>query len=224
MDESLRLAYLRAMEIECYLPRRVTPEAELSVGLPLVDEQDAVPFELLKAAVRGCTRCALSETRTQTVFGVGHEASDWMFVGEAPGEQEDLRGQPFVGRAGQLLDEMITSLGLRREDVYIANVLKCRPPKNRDPLPAESESCEPFLRQQLALVRPRVIVALGRISAQLLLKTQTPIGKLRGTVHYYESVPLIVTYHPAYLLRAQSEKRRAWEDLRLALSVMVPEG
>lgn len=139
-----------------------------------------------------------------------------MFVGEAPGEQEDLKGEPFVGRAGQLLDEMIRALDLTREKVYIANVLKCRPPRNRDPSPEESRACEPFLLRQVAWVKPSIIIAVGRIAAQNLLKTQTPIGKLRGMVHDYQGTPLVVTYHPAYLLRAQTEKRRAWEDLKLA--------
>jgi DNA polymerase len=170
----------------------------------------------LKNQVSGCQRCSLHETRTQTVFGVGDPEADWLFIGEAPGEQEDLRGEPFVGRAGQLLDEMIRALGLSRERVYIANVLKCRPPKNRDPSAEESLACEPFLLQQVKMVSPKMIVAVGRIAAQNLLKTQVPIGKLRGEVHRYEGIPVVVTYHPAYLLRSQTEKRRAWEDLKLA--------
>jgi uracil-DNA glycosylase family 4 len=171
----------------------------------------------LEAKVAGCTACPLHQGRTRTVFGVGDRAARWMFIGEAPGEQEDLKGEPFVGRAGQLLDEMIRALGLKREEVYIANVLKCRPPKNRDPAPEEAAACEGYLKNQLALVRPKIIVAVGRIAAQNLLKTGTPIGKLRGRIHDYEHTPLVVTYHPAYLLRSQTEKRRAWEDLKLAL-------
>lgn len=173
-------------------------------------------WEALQREVSVCTRCSLHETRTQTVFGIGNPDADWLFIGEAPGEQEDLRGEPFVGRAGQLLDEMIRALGLERENVFIANVLKCRPPKNRDPSPEEALACEPFLIQQVRKVGPKIIVAVGRIAAQNLLKTQVPLGKLRGEVHRYEGTPVVVTYHPAYLLRSQTEKRRAWEDLKLA--------
>ena len=173
-------------------------------------------WEALQREVSVCTRCSLHETRTQTVFGIGNPDADWLFIGEAPGEQEDLRGEPFVGRAGQLLDEMIRALGLERENVFIANVLKCRPPKNRDPSPEEALACEPFLIQQVRKVGPKIIVAVGRIAAQNLLKTQVPIGKLRGEVHRYEGTPVVVTDHPAYLLRSQTEKRRAWEDLKLA--------
>lgn len=173
-------------------------------------------WEALQREVSVCTRCSLHETRTQTVFGIGNPDADWLFIGEAPGEQEDLRGEPFVGRAGQLLDEMIRALGLERENVFIANVLKCRPPKNRDPSPEEALACEPFLIQQVREAGPKIIVAVGRIAAQNLLKTQVPIGKLRGEVHRYEDIPVVVTYHPAYLLRSQTEKRRAWEDLKLA--------
>jgi len=180
------------------------------------DQSLLLDWDELEQCVRDCTRCALHETRTQTVFGVGSRQAKWMFIGEAPGEQEDLRGEPFVGRAGQLLEEMIKALGLSREEVYIANVLKCRPPKNRDPSQAEAAACESHLLAQVALVKPSIIIAVGRIAAQNLLKTATPIGKLRGVVHDYHSTPLVVTYHPAYLLRSQTEKRRAWEDLKLA--------
>jgi len=173
-------------------------------------------WDELEQEVRTCTRCALHETRTQVVFGVGNRNASWLFIGEAPGEQEDLQGEPFVGRAGQLLNEMIKALGLAREDVYIANVLKCRPPQNRDPSPSEVASCESYLQSQVALIKPDIIMAVGRIAAQNLLKTTTPIGKLRGQVHDYQGIPLVVTYHPAYLLRSQTEKRRAWEDLKLA--------
>ena len=173
-------------------------------------------WDELEATVAACTACPLHRGRTQTVFGVGNRKAEWMFIGEAPGEQEDLQGEPFVGRAGQLLNEMIRAIGLKREDAYIANVLKCRPPKNRDPAPEEAAACEAYLKDQLALVRPRIIIAVGRIAAQNLLKTATPIGKLRGQVHDYEHIPLVVTYHPAYLLRSLTEKRRAWEDLKLA--------
>ncbi|WP_373377867.1 uracil-DNA glycosylase family protein [Cupriavidus nantongensis] len=180
----------------------------------------AMDWPALDAAVAGCTACGLCQTRTNTVFGVGARQAEWMLVGEAPGENEDLQGEPFVGQAGKLLDNMLGALGLARgRNVFIANVLKCRPPGNRNPEPEEVAQCEPFLRRQIALVRPRVIVVLGRFAAQSLLRTTTPIGKLRGTVHAYEGIPVVVTYHPAYLLRTLTDKARAWEDLCLAREV-----
>lgn len=178
------------------------------------DEPD---WETLQARVAACTSCVLHATRTQTVFGVGNRQAQWLLVGEAPGEQEDLQGEPFVGRAGQLLTEMIRALGYEREDVYIANVLKCRPPRNRVPAPDEAAACEGFLQRQIALIRPKIILAVGSVAAQNLLKTATPIGKLRGQVYDYGGTPLVVTYHPSYLLRSQTEKRRAWDDLKLAM-------
>lgn len=180
-------------------------------------ENTALSWEELEACVRACTACSLHRTRTQTVFGVGNRAASWMVIGEAPGEQEDLKGEPFVGRAGQLLNEMLRAVGLSRESVYIANILKCRPPQNRDPQPEEAAACEAFLQRQLALIRPGIILAVGRIAAQNLLKTDTPIGRLRGVVHRYADTPLVVTYHPAYLLRSPLEKRKAWDDLQLAM-------
>ncbi|MEC3765597.1 uracil-DNA glycosylase [Cupriavidus sp. SS-3] len=180
----------------------------------------AMDWPALEAAVAGCTACGLCQTRTNTVFGVGARQAEWMLVGEAPGENEDLQGEPFVGQAGKLLDNMLGALGLARgRNVFIANVLKCRPPGNRNPEAEEVAQCEPFLRRQIALVRPRVIVVLGRFAAQSLLRTTTPIGKLRGTVHAYEGIPVVVTYHPAYLLRTLTDKARAWEDLCLAREV-----
>ena len=176
-----------------------------------------ISWDELQAKVAACTACPLHQTRTQTVFGVGDRKANWMVVGEAPGEQEDLQGEPFVGRAGLLLNEMLRAIGLGRDQVFIANILKCRPPKNRDPQVEEAAACEGYLKQQIALVQPRIILAVGRIAAQNLLKTTTPIGKLRGIVHAYQNVPLVVTYHPAYLLRSPLEKRRAFDDLRLAL-------
>lgn len=179
----------------------------------------------LEAAVSGCTQCGLCRTRTNTVFGVGDRQAEWMLVGEAPGENEDKQGEPFVGQAGKLLDNMLGALGLRRgHNVFIANVLKCRPPGNRNPEPPEVEQCEPYLRRQIALIRPKVIVVLGRFAAQSLLRTTTPIGKLRGAVHSYEGIPVVVTYHPAYLLRTLTDKARAWEDLCLAREVHDREG
>lgn len=210
--------YLSAMGIQEYVPR-IVAEGHEDLPVQTCQTPNAGTWEELRSTVSVCARCSLHETRTQTVFGVGRTDAEWLFIGEAPGEQEDLRGEPFVGRAGQLLDEMIRALGLERENVFIANVLKCRPPKNRDPSAQEAEACEPFLVEQVRLVAPKIIVAVGRIAAQNLLKTQTPIGKLRGVVHRYQDTPVVVTYHPAYLLRSQTEKRRAWEDLKLARRV-----
>ena len=206
--------YLEIMGIEEYAARKSS--AEVAPPALAAWSTSSGDWDALRSEVSLCTRCSLHETRTQTVFGVGLHVAEWLFIGEAPGEQEDLRGEPFVGRAGQLLDEMIRALGLEREKVFIANVLKCRPPKNRDPSPEESASCEPFLVKQVEFLAPKIIVAVGRIAAQNLLKTQVPIGKLRGQVHRYADIPVVVTYHPAYLLRSQTEKRRAWEDLKLA--------
>jgi len=165
--------------------------------------------------VAACRQCELHKTRTNTVFGCGDSRAEWLFIGEAPGQNEDLQGLPFVGRAGKLLDAMIAALGMKREQVFIANVLKCRPPGNRDPLPREIEQCERYLHRQLEIIQPKVIVALGRIAAQALLKTAEPLGRLRGRAHQYGAgnIPLVATYHPAYLLRSPQEKSKAWEDL-----------
>jgi uracil-DNA glycosylase len=181
----------------------------------------------LREAVAACTACKLCTSRTQTVFGVGHPNAHWMLVGEGPGEQEDLQGEPFVGKSGQLLDNMLRAVALRRGDgspaqqVYIANAVKCRPPNNRHPEPDELAACAAFLARQVALVQPRIIVALGRAAVQSLLGSHEPIGRLRGRVHRYQDVPLIVTYHPAYLLRSPTEKARAWEDLCLAMDTLA---
>jgi uracil-DNA glycosylase family 4 len=177
----------------------------------------------LRDAVAACQACGLCQGRTNTVFGVGDEHADWMIVGEAPGENEDLQGEPFVGAAGQLLDNMLKAVGRSRtgqgaQGAYIANVLKCRPPANRNPQPDEVAQCEPYLARQVALVKPKVIVAMGRFAVQALLKTNEPIGRLRGQVHHYEGVPVIVTYHPAYLLRTPTDKGKAWADLCLAMA------
>lgn len=205
--------------------------AALAAGIagmrePLTGEVASLDWAGLRDAVAACRACALCESRQQTVFGVGHPNAHWMIVGEAPGEQEDIKGEPFVGPAGQLLDQMLRALGLSRSEgsaeqqVYIANTLKCRPPRNRNPEPAELARCEPFLRRQLALVQPKVILAMGRFAVQSLLQSDDAIGRLRGRVHQYEGVPLVVTYHPAYLLRQPSDKAKAWEDLCLAASLV----
>ena len=176
----------------------------------------------LKSAVSGCIKCALHSTRTQTVFGVGNENADWMLIGEAPGAEEDRLGDPFVGQAGRLLDNMLAAIGLERSNnVYIANVLKCRPPANRNPRPEELAQCTPYLLRQIELVKPKLIVAMGRFAAQTLLDTEASIASLRGKVHRYAGVPLIVTYHPAYLLRTLPDKAKAWADLVFARRIMA---
>ena len=181
-------------------------------------------WEVLKREVSGCTACALAGTRTNVVFGVGDPAADWMIIGEAPGAEEDRRGEPFVGRAGQLLNEMLLAVGLPRESVFIANILKCRPPGNRDPQAEEIAACANHLRRQVAAVRPRLILAVGRIAAQSLLESTAPVGRLRGRVHEYgpDAIPLVVTYHPAYLLRSPGQKRKSWDDLCLARKAVAP--
>jgi DNA polymerase len=202
-------------------PSRVAPVApveaptQVAAMAPLEDVARELHWDALRTAVAACQRCELHSTRTQTVFGVGSPQARWMFIGEAPGADEDRQGEPFVGRAGQLLTSMLRALGLKREDVFIANVLKCRPPGNRDPKPSEAASCRTYLERQVALVNPTLVIAVGRIAAQNLLATETPIAKLRGKVHAFgsRSWPLLVTYHPAYLLRTPSEKRKAWADL-----------
>ena len=175
-------------------------------------------WDELERAVKSCTLCPLHKTRTQGVFGVGNRNAQWMVIGEAPGADEDRQGEPFVGRAGQLLNSMLKAIGLAREQVFIANILKSRPPNNRDPRPEEVRACMPYLFRQIELVNPQLILCVGRIAAQTLLETDTPIGKLRGQLHRIAgNRPMIVTYHPAYLLRSPGEKRKSWADLLLAL-------
>jgi uracil-DNA glycosylase len=202
------------------------PVAARAVGAPTTPQTPPVPatgvalmdWTQLAQAVAECRACGLCASRHNTVFGVGDLQPDWMIVGEAPGEQEDLQGEPFVGQAGKLLDNMLRAIGVdRTRKVYIANVLKCRPPGNRNPEPAEVAQCEPFLRRQVELLQPKIIVAMGRFAVQSLLGSADPIGRLRGRVHDYRGVPVVVTYHPAYLLRNLPEKAKAWADLCLAL-------
>ncbi|MBI5259632.1 MAG: uracil-DNA glycosylase [Burkholderiales bacterium] len=203
------------------------PRAE---GQAVVSPVAGLDWPALRDAVANCRACTLCESRTQTVFGVGHERAHWMIVGEAPGEQEDLRGEPFVGAAGRLLDRMLLALGLTRapaapnQQVYIANTLKCRPPRNRNPAPEELQRCQPFLERQVELVQPRIILAMGRFAVQSLLASTEPIGRLRGQVHTWRGRPLVVTYHPAYLLRSPADKARAWADLCLAAHVADQAG
>lgn len=203
-----------------------TPAAASGLSTARSTPVSTMDWTALRAAVADCRACGLCENRTQTVFGVGHLQAHWMIVGEAPGEQEDRQGEPFVGKSGQLLDNMLRALGLSRSaaqgaddpahQVYIANTLKCRPPGNRNPQPQELNECEPYLVRQIELVRPKIILAMGRFAVQSLLRSNEPIGKLRGRVHQFQGVPLIVTYHPAYLLRNLEEKAKAWDDLCLA--------
>jgi DNA polymerase len=185
-------------------------------------EQQPAGWIELRQAVSGCVQCGLHKSRTQTVFGVGDENADWMLIGEAPGAEEDRLGDPFVGQAGRLLDNMLAAIDLdRRRNVYIANVLKCRPPGNRNPQPEEVARCSPHLLRQIELVRPKLILAMGRFAAQTLLNTDASIASLRGKVHRYAGVPLIVTYHPAYLLRTLPDKAKAWADLVFARKTML---
>jgi DNA polymerase len=251
MDSTRRKQVLDALGIEPWIQRSHAPNQPLQVAVPaqkpaVIDE--AIPalaqsmnmpqkfppapaapafevptdWEGLRPAVAGCMRCKLCKTRTNTVFGVGLQTARLMVVGEGPGADEDAQGEPFVGRAGKLLDEMLKAIGRSRKEqapeksVFIANVVKCRPPGNRDPEADEVEACRPYLDQQIRLVRPKLIVALGRIAAQRLLGTDAPLSKLRGPVHEYgpERTPLLITYHPAYLLRSPGEKAKSWADLK----------
>jgi len=189
---------------------------------PVAPAETGAPWIEIKQAVPACTACALHKSRTQTVFGVGDENADWMLIGEAPGAEEDRLGEPFVGQAGKLVDNMLAAIDLNRtENVYIANVLKCRPPGNRNPEPDEVSKCTPFLKTQIALIQPKLIIAMGRFAAQTLLSSDATIASLRGKVYRYEGVPLIVTYHPAYLLRNLPDKAKAWADLVFAKKTMA---
>jgi uracil-DNA glycosylase len=251
MMDPRRLEYLAAMGVDVWVSRRpsvVQDEEGAAAGSDVVVAPDPrapsaqlraparearsparsdIPAEVeakwdaLKAEVLSCTRCGLHTTRTQGVFGVGNRKADWLIVGEAPGAEEDRQGEPFVGRAGQLLNAMLRAIGLQRESVFIANVLKSRPPGNRDPKPEEVAACLPYLMRQIALLQPKLMLAVGRIAAQNLLATDVSLGRLRGQVHTFGELntPLIVTYHPAYLLRTPADKRKAWEDLKFARSV-----
>src|SRR5690349_5861895 len=244
MDANLRNAYLDALGIDRWVPRNAAPEPEMATRpeVPAAPATDAPPaariespvptpvtapraplpagidWQPLREAVAACTACDLCKTRTQTVFGVGDVRAEWLIIGEAPGAEEDRQGEPFVGRAGQLLNSMLLAIGLPRETVFIANILKCRPPGNRDPRPEEVARCLPFLRAQIALLKPKIMLAVGRIAAQNLLATDAPLARLRGKLHRFgeADTPLVITYHPAYLLRTPSDKRKAWEDLKFA--------
>ena len=218
INEQQRRAYLEAMGIDVWLLRG-DDDAFHAVedDAPAADSLD---WDALRECVAGCMRCDLHKTRTQTVFGVGSKEARWMIIGEAPGAEEDRRGEPFVGRAGKLLDEMLKAVGETRDSVFIANILKCRPPNNRDPKPAEARECRGYLERQIELVDPDIILAVGRIAAQTLLGSDAPVGRLRGKRHALGDVPLVVTYHPAYLLRSPSQKYKAWDDLCIARDIL----
>ena len=238
MHAQRRLEYLKAIGVDLWVPRagaRTSAAAGPAADAGAVRGAEAsleARWEALRAEVLNCQRCPLHLTRTQGVFGVGPRRCDWLVVGEAPGAEEDRRGEPFVGQAGQLLDAMLRAIGLdRRHNVYIANILKSRPPGNRDPKPEEVAACLPYLKRQIGLLQPKLILTVGRIAAQNLLGTDSPLGRLRGQVHYFGELntPLVVTYHPAYLLRTPADKRKAWEDLKFARNVFqqltqVPDG
>ena len=210
LAEDVRRYYLDTMGIQVWQ----------SLENPVDDNEIDVPasiddlWQQLEQAVSSCTACALHTTRTQTVFGVGNKSADLLIIGEAPGRDEDLQGEPFVGRAGQLLNAMLAAIGFKRDQVYIANILKCRPPNNRDPKPGEAAACSPWLQQQIELIQPEVILVLGRIAAHQLLNTDQSLAALRGKQHIHAGIPLIVSYHPAYLLRRPIEKRKSWQDLK----------
>ncbi len=235
MSSALRREYLRALDLQAWVLRRSGEEAA-AIGAPAIAApataaaagasslpDAALDWAQLRERVAACRRCALCETRTRTVFGVGNEQADWLIVGEAPGADEDRQGEPFVGRAGQLLNAMLRAIGLAREQVFIANVLKCRPPGNRDPAGSETTECMPYLERQIALLAPKLILVVGRIAAHNLLRTEAALASLRQRVHRFgpDRVPLVVTYHPAYLLRSPGEKRKAWEDLKFARGVLA---
>ena len=212
----VREQYLQALGVETWIQRRPPAHTLAHTVVPVAAATAGADWDGLQAEARACTRCVLSRTRTQVVFGVGNRAAELLVVGEAPGADEDEQGEPFVGRAGQLLNAMLRAMQTPRESVYIANILKCRPPGNRDPVPEEVSCCLPFLQRQIELLAPRMMLAVGRIAAQNLLSTDTPLGKLRGRLHEFGPgrIPLVVTYHPAYLLRSPGEKRKAWIDLK----------
>jgi uracil-DNA glycosylase family 4 len=229
---SLRELYLREIGIPVWKRRAEPVPAPLAPFDPVVEAPNSAAvsdtderWTALAAAVRGCTLCPLHATRTQTVFGVGRRDAQLLVIGEAPGADEDRQGEPFVGRAGQLLNAMLHAIGYERAAVYIANILKCRPPNNRDPHPEEALRCTPYLEQQIALIGPRVILAVGRIAGQWLLQSDAPIGRLRGQVYHYGTArtPLVITYHPAYLLRSPLAKATAWQDLCMVKDLLSNE-
>lgn len=245
MDAALRNRYMQAMGIPVWMPKTqaitalTSPDKGRMGGVSSVSEVvlenptptlplsgegvSSLSWDELRSAVVACSRCELSKTRTQTVFGVGNQQARWMVIGEAPGAEEDRRGEPFVGKAGQLLNNMLAAIGLPRESIYIANILKCRPPNNRDPKPDEAANCRGYLERQIALVQPTLILVVGRIAAQNLLQTTAPLARLRSQEHRepLTGTPVVVTYHPAYLLRQPADKRKTWQDLLFAQEVFT---
>ncbi|MCG8014576.1 MAG: uracil-DNA glycosylase [Candidatus Thiodiazotropha sp. 'RUGA'] len=248
MDELRRQNYLRMMGVTQWRLRQsdspeaiqqAVAEAEADVSLverpapagdlieptvPVTTAVDQSDWLTLREQVKTCRQCGLRAGCSQTVFGVGNQQADMLVIGEAPGADEDRQGEPFVGRAGQLLNAMLLAMGFKREAVFIANIVKCRPPDNRDPAAEEALACQDYLLRQIVLIQPKLILSVGRISAQNLLQTDIAVGKLRGRVHAFgeTNIPLVVTYHPAYLLRSPEQKSKAWQDLQLALSVLGP--
>jgi len=206
--EGLQLAGVRQLRVAA---------SPASTGLAEPETGERESLAEIRADLGECCRCGLSEQRQKIVFGIGSEAARLVFVGEAPGRDEDLQGEPFVGEAGKLLDRIILAMGMHRSEVYICNVIKCRPPRNRDPKPDEIASCEPFLQRQLRAVQPQVIVTLGKFAGQTLLRSETPISRLRGSWHEYQGIPVMPTFHPAYLLRNPASKREVWEDMKLVM-------
>ena len=217
MNISLRNEYLKAMGVQQWVAR----DSVADVRVADVVELASLDWQELEQRVSGCTLCGLHESRTRTVFGSGNHNADWLVIGEAPGADEDRQGEPFVGPAGQLLTEILYAIGLQRGDVYICNILKCRPPSNRNPSMQEVGHCNAYLQRQIELIKPRLILAVGGVAANSLLDMSEKVGVLRGKVHYYgvQGIPLVVTYHPAYLLRSPQEKRKVWNDLLFAQSV-----
>jgi DNA polymerase len=216
VSEALRRYYLDAMGIQVWQARDAVVAGKTqqpSAGVPAHNIAAGADWHLLQQQVAACIRCPLHTTRTQTVFGVGNQRAEVMVIGEAPGQDEDAQGEPFVGRAGQLLDAMLAAIGFVREQVYIANIIKCRPPNNRNPHAEEVAHCIGYLRQQIALVQPKIIFAIGKIAAHSLLQIDATVAAMRGELYDYEGISVIVSYHPAYLLRAPGEKRKAWQDL-----------
>ncbi len=212
--------YLDLMGIDVWVARGSSASNEMQ-EMEVNEFPASQTLNELKSTVSTCTKCRLHAGRIQTVFGAGSHEADWMLIGEAPGAEEDKQGMPFVGRAGKLLTAMLASIGLDREKVFIANILKCRPPNNRDPSADEVLACDDYLKTQIKIIQPKMILALGRIAAQNLLKSDVPIGKMRGKIYQYgeAEIPVVVTYHPAYLLRSPREKRKSWQDLQLAVQL-----
>lgn len=221
MDHSTRLQYLEAMGIDVWVPRVAERDEEVPDIEPAFNQSQITKNDWpeLQKQVSVCEKCNLSETRTQTVFGTGNINAEWMFIGEAPGHIEDKEGKPFIGPAGALLTAMIGAIGMERDAVYITNILKCSPPDKRAAKVEEIDACHEYLCRQIELVQPKIILAVGRVAAQALLKTKEPLAKLRGVSHQIKDIPLVVVYHPAYLLRSLLEKRKAWQDLQLAIKI-----